>query len=399
MRKNILSLVVLCLLLLVMSAMTFYAYFDDAALSKSENRTLAGFPSLSVEGWFSGDYAAGMNSFLSDHIFLREYLVKYAGNFESSLQYKMYVLYDGRKPSQRQDIGSDVLILPDRILLLYIRDRRAIREYVGALESVFETVPDRINKYFFMAPTRIEFEGGSYRKYSDSQKDDIQMIYTLLPDNVQKIDVYGALAGKDINKVFYRTDHHWTQLGTYHAANAILSAVKKDAVDIGKFQEKRGEHYLGYLSIKHRVKGLEAYPDELIYYTDGAIPDETVYYPEQNGFSRVKPGKLIDPSRTCYYTFVAPEFEYAVIEGKNKQGGCLLLVADSFGYALVTWLAEKYNQIVLIEPIYYKGGKTGLLQLLSKYSVTDFMIGQCVMSVIPYFTQEISRLSEVSAKR
>jgi hypothetical protein len=370
-------------------------------MSEKEKRTLNQLPVFSITSLFSKDYSAKLDSFLSDHVLKRDSLVKYAKNFESSLKHRMNIEYVPDQKSKRQDSGSDILILPDRILMLYIRNTKTIKDYANAVESVFEVVPDHTNKYFFVAPGRIEFENDEYKKYSDSQKADIQIIYNLLPKDVKIIDVYSALLGKDINKVFFRTDHHWTQLGAYYAANAILSATKHAVVDIDNFQQKKGSNYLGYLYAKYQVKAkaLEAHPDELYYYTDGNIPDETVYYTDEKGSTQVKEEKLIDPSRGGYYTFVISQFEYAIINGKNKQGGCLFLVADSYGCVLTTWLAERYNKIVIIEPRYYKGGKNGLLQLFAKHQVTDFMIGQCMTSIIPYYTNEINRLSGISGLR
>lgn len=204
----------------------------------------------------------------------------------------------------------------------------------------------------------------------------------------------------NINKVFFRTDHHWTHLGAYYAANAILSATKHGVVDINNFKQKKGNNYLGFLYAKYQVKALEAYPDEFYYYSDGEnTPNVTICYHDQNG-SHVGEEKFVDPSRAGYYTFITRSaFEYAIIPGKNINGGSLLMVSDSYGYVLTTWLAEKYNKIVIIEPRYFNGEKKEFLQLFSKYQITDFMMSQCAMSIVPYFTEEINRLSGVSGKR
>ena len=308
----------------------------------------------------------------------------------------MDVEYVSDQKSKRQDNGSDVLILQDRILMLYIRNAKTVKDYVNALESLFAVVPDNVNKYFFITPTRIEFEKYEYKRYSDSQNADIQKIYALLPQDVNAIDVYGTLDDKDINKVFFRTDHHWTQLGAYYAANAILSATKHEVIDINNFKPKKATSYLGFLYAKYQVKALEAYPDELYYYLDENTPNVTISYHDQNG-SHVGEEKFIDPSRAGYYTFITRSaFEYAVIPGKNRQGGCLLMVSDSYGYVLTTWLAERYHKIVIIDPRYFKGGKNEFLQLFSKYQVTDFMLSQCMMSIVPYFSVEINRLAGIS---
>jgi hypothetical protein len=213
------------------------------------------------------------------------------------------------------------------------------------------------------------------------------------------VDVYGVLADKNVDTIFYRTDHHWTQLGAYYAANAILTAAKKDPLDITRFTPRKGNNYLGILYAKYQAKSLEAHPDELYYYTDDHNPIVTICYHDQNG-SHMGEEKMIDPSRAGYFTFISRnDFEYAVVPGKNKQGGNLLMVSDSFGYVLTIWLAERFNTVVLIEPRYFQGGKKEFQELLSKYQITDFMLSQCAMSVVPYFTEQINILSGATAER
>jgi len=348
MKKKIFGLI-LCVLLFLIFGITLYAFFDTTSVSDKEKRTLTSRPALSNKSWFSKEYSTKMDTFISDHVFKRDNLVIYAKSFESSLKSRMDIEYAADSKSKRQDFGSDALILQDRILMLYANDAPTKKAYIKAVETLYELVPANVNRYYFIAPSRIEFEKDEYKKYSDNQKEDIQRIYDLLPKNIKTIDVYSPLVGKDVNKLFFRTDHHWTHLGAYYAANAILTATKHDVNNINHFQQKRGANYHGFLCAKYnKISAFAAYPDELVYYVTDHIPNETVYYTDEKGTSHVKETKLIDPSRAGYYTFVEKIFEYAIINGKNKQGGCLVLVTDSFGYALVTWLAEKYDKIIII---------------------------------------------------
>lgn len=199
MKKNILGLSVICALLFVIFGITLYSFFDQNILSQKEKRTLNQLPALSNRSWFSKDYSTKLDLFLSDHAFKRDILVKYARNFESALKYRMDIEFVSNQKAKRQDMGSDVIILPDRILSIYIHNTKTIKDYVNAIEALFEMVPDNTNKYFFVAPTRIEFEKDEYKKYSDSQKADIQKIYDLLPKDINTIDVYSILIDKDMD--------------------------------------------------------------------------------------------------------------------------------------------------------------------------------------------------------
>lgn len=396
MKKNIFSIISVSVLLFAIFGVTMFAFFDKNVISKKENRTLNKLPVFSTKGWFSGDFTKNVNSFLSDHVFQRNNFINYAQNFEYSLKCGMAAEYVSNRNSTREELGSDVIIISDRILALYIRNEQTVNQYKTAVKALFNLVPSNINKYFFTAPSRIEFEKEKYKKYSDNEEADIRNIYESLPKDVTAIDVYKTLVNKNINDVFFRTDHHWTQLGAYYATNAVLTATNHKLIDINNFKRAQGSDFLGYLYARYKVKSLEKFPDKLFYYYNGNIPNEIICYEGQNE-SKLNSEKIINPSRGGYYTFIGTtSFEYAVIQGKNSDGENILMVSDSYGNSITTWLAEKYNKIVIVDPRYFKGGKSKFLKLFSQYKITDFMADNCILSVTPYFTEEINRLSGVS---
>ena len=73
----------------------------------------------------------------------------------------------------------------------------------------------------------------------DSQKDTIDSIYSKLDSRVGTVDAYGLLSEHSNEYTYFRTDHHWTQLGAYYGYSAFMNkegrqAVNKDDYETGK---------------------------------------------------------------------------------------------------------------------------------------------------------------------
>ena len=49
------------------------------------------------------------------------------------------------------------------------------------------------------------------------------------------VDIYDALAAHAGEAVYYRTDHHWTSLGAFYGANAILEAMGRKPLDLSDY--------------------------------------------------------------------------------------------------------------------------------------------------------------------
>ena len=72
-----------------------------------------------------------------------------------------------------------------------------------------------------------------------------------------------------------------------------------------------------------------------------------------------------------YGVFISGDYPYTVVEGDAQNGRVLAVVKDSYGNALVPWLAAGYETIVAIDP---RTCQEDLAQLLEQYGVTDFLL-------------------------
>ena len=97
-----------------------------------------------------------------------------------------------------------------------------INQYQQALEGV--------NVYNMIVPTSAEFYlPRRFSKYSSSQKDSIDYIYSCLNENVIPVDAYSVIKEHTNEYIYFRTDHHWTPRGAYYAYSAFAQALGMEA--------------------------------------------------------------------------------------------------------------------------------------------------------------------------
>lgn len=435
MKRNWIWACLLAILFCALLGVSVYSYWDHQTVSTSENRMLTELPELNRDTWFSGDFAMQAEDFVSDHAMFRSDLIAVAQQIEVLIERES----DMKLVSRDVDIGVDIdsvdpniaqtaasddaatdqtgdtnaagngdnaeeadtqqdyLILDDRILSLYVYSESSAQYFVKTINNCFNIVPDYVNKYLLLAPSRIEFEAAGLKQYSDPQKPVIDMVYENVDSLVRTVDCYTPLSQQDVNETYYRTDHHWSQFGAYFAAKAFFETAGVDYVPIEQYDKLTGKPFLGYLYAQNNTvaTSLKDYPDTLDYYLYKGINNKEIYYTNaEDGSYLEAEDVMIDPARQGYYTFLQSSCTYLILEGSKTDGSCLLVVGDSYADALVTWFAQSYERIILLDPREYEEGQTGFLNMVRNMGVTDFLIINHVNDLEHvYFTSQIENLT------
>lgn len=378
-NKTISKICITCMafIIMVVFVLVIYAPFDKNKVSVKENRNLATKPKLTVKTLKNREFMLGVESFLGDHTMLRTDIVNVAGDMETKLKKNMDITVT-KSSSKRKEIGSDYVILSDRIVALYIGEKGYTDAFVNGCKKIYNIVPRNVNKYMMISPTRIEFEDEKIKEYSDSEFEFSKDVYSKMPKNVLLIDGYSAMVGAleehDINEIYFKTDHHWTHLGSYYNANTLMQALGMEPVDINDYDKIDRGGFRGYLAAMHEKESENIESDSLVYYNVATELTEKVYGIDGESIDKYKEGYVTDTDRAGYYMFVQGFYQYAVINGGNKNGDNILMIMDSYSNALVTWMAEQCNTIVLVDPRNYTGNKEDFLGLFEKYNINKFVI-------------------------
>lgn len=283
-----------------------------------------------------------------------------------------------KEDSNKKGDSSEYIIVENRILGLFEANEKVSDEYTTKVNNIFNSIPDDINKYLLLVPTRIEFEDSSINQLSDNQQSYIKNVYFKTSNSVKKIDAYYMLSekAKVVNDIYYRLDHHWTHLGSYYVAEAFFQAAKIPYHTLDEYEVRERKPFRGYLYALLNDTDLYQYPDDLVYYN---LPDvvraQTVYYyGSESEELLIDTGTLIDDTREGYGTFVTRyNYSHVVIEGDETSDRSILVIGDSYMNSFATWLSDNFKTVILVDPRYYKDCNEGIQQLLIDYEITDFL--------------------------
>ena len=67
------------------------------------------------------------------------------------------------------------------------------------------------------------------------QDEMISYLHDNMSDNVVKVDTFSNLVKHNNEYIYFRTDHHWTQLGAYYAYEALCEATGQEAAPLDSF--------------------------------------------------------------------------------------------------------------------------------------------------------------------
>lgn len=381
-KKPLFSVIIYALVLAVVAVATIYSFWDKNTVSETEKRSLQSRPALNTETWFTATFAAQMEEFLSDHIFQRSQLIQTAQSLEYRMKRPLEVatvmVNDGGNPNST----SSHLLLEDRVLLVFKDNDEPINMLINTANQILSHFPNDMNKYFMMAPTRVAFETEEVAQYSQEQKNTIERAYRRLRSSVMTVDVYTPLEAEaavvDLDLLYYRLDHHWSQYGAYIAIKTMCDTYGLPYTPIEEYT--RYEHprsFWGFLYASNQRPEYYEIPDTLYYYLLNEDQGSEVVYrrDSENPDELIRiEGYTIDPLRYGYDTFVEANYSHAILQGVEGRESCIMVMGDSFMSAAAPWLAASYGKVVVVDPRYYQGGMDGLMELAEENGVTDVLI-------------------------
>ncbi len=338
------------LLILVMAVMNAGLAIEPA---KDAVRGRVGFDGM------TGKIASG---YVSDGLWQKNALINLNGLFARLTGQRSYngVL---RLNNGMLTYGQDPLAGADP--LVYVSKAAAFSDFLASLDIPY---------LFVQVPIKVDSRGDLIPRgfgYTTLEKTG-QWVQRLRAEGVDVLDLRQLLAGSvgDVEKNYYRTDHHWNAEGAFAAfgrvmdrIGEILGGLDTGFTDPALWQKNSLEHwFLG--SHGKRVGTLYAGTDPLTWYTPG-FPTEmscilTKYrqifagdYAQANLRARYLEKKdYFNDNAYC----VTIGGDYPLVQHRNagapnKQR--ILLLKDSFGLPLQSYLSTEFAMVDVIDPRHY----------------------------------------------
>ena len=330
----------------------------DREKSVQENRMLATKPKFRLSSLISGDYDEKFEAYMDDQFVGRDMWRKLKVMVDriggSRLENGVYIGTNGQLLEQ-------IEVADENHLAANIKAIKSFSESQSKIPVRMMLVPDAANVLNHSLPALAKPEDQT-QMFSMVRKD--------LGDSVEWIDVSTELNKHKTEKIYYKTDHHWTTLGAFYAFQAAASSLGIEGDLSGKYVSYAvSDSFNGMLASKSGVNLGEKEQID-IYVPTEEDTDLIVDYVDEGKRST----SLYDSSKLKekdqYTVFLGGNSSLLDIRTVSTSTKRLLLVKDSFANSFIPFLTPYYREIVVVDPRYYSGT---INDLMDSYRISEVL--------------------------
>lgn len=288
------------------------------------------------------------------------------GNFETDAEGNLQIKKaDKAENVAGEQIGS-LYLNGDSAYELFYFSEKAVRAHASLLNTVQAMFP-KVKLSAMIVPNSfgVILDPKVQEKLASSGMDQaIAYSYSLMDKRVNTVNVFDALSAHKKEYIYFRTDHHWTQLGAYYGYQEYCKSMGYSTKPLSDYQKMDFPEFYGtFYFFMNRPESLKGHPDQVTAY-QGSM--NTMQYTDSKG--NLQEGKLINDASQMlpgnkYNCFMLGDHGYVEIhnEGAPRKKSILVL-KDSYGNAFVPLLAQDYRDVYVVDYRHYQGNASSLIQ-------------------------------------
>ena len=313
------------------------------SFSENEKRVLSEAPQIDAAGIADGSVFRSIESYLSDHFPGRELWV-------GTNAYLVNV--EGRGATEDIVRGTDGWLFTAPVS----DDRETLWDNMQAITTFAEKqrVPGSMMAVPSAGAVVSDKLPALHMPYPDA--DLLEEARRIAGNTLHWVDLYTDFcSAEQPERLYYRTDHHWTSEGAYRAYCLLMEELGQSSVPRDDFTV---EQISGFYGTSYSKSGLWlTEPDTLELWTGSDIQAVTTVYDANRADPVTREGMffreyLEDADK--YPVFLGGNHARVHIETNADSGKRLLVIKDSYAHALAPFLAEEYSTIDLIDLRYFK---------------------------------------------
>lgn len=313
------------------------------SFSENEKRVLSEAPQIDAAGIADGSVFRSIESYLSDHFPGRELWVGANAYLENA---------EGRGATEDIVRGTDGWLFTAPVS----DDRETLWDNMQAITTFSEkqSVPVSMMAVPSAGAVVSDKLPALHMPYPDA--DLLEEARRIAGNTLHWVDLYTDFcSAEQPERLYYRTDHHWTSEGAYRAYCLLMEELGQSSVPRDDFTV---EQISGFYGTSYSKSGLWlTEPDTLELWTGSDIQAVTTVYDANRADPVTREGMffreyLEDADK--YPVFLGGNHARVHIETNADSGKRLLVIKDSYAHALAPFLVEEYSTIDLIDLRYFK---------------------------------------------
>lgn len=363
-----LFLLLLAAVLLLTPLLTLLRWRNGASFY--EQRMLAEAPEITGESLWSGQLFTDTESALSDHLPLRDRLLKADTRLDLAL---------GRPKVNDLVVNTDVLLSVNGYFRGGLGNLADKAGETAARYAGLDALVRSCGGYFcYMGlPLQFTYFSDRYPAYMENRTwctDPIRDAFSAAMEDadVPFLNMYALFQAQGMPEAFYfRTDHHFTCEGAFAARDALMSRLERDVPALLSAPLTRGDYirtalpnpFLG--SSNRRLYGLWENDDHL----EIAEPKAAISFTRTDNGAAAAPSVFAlpedDTGAVTYSVYMGGDIGETVIDTNRPHLPSLLIYGDSFTNALETLLWADFDETRSLDFRCYDG--SSLTDYIRKY--------------------------------
>ena len=277
------------------------------------------------------------------------------------------------EPQAAPETIGGLLIVEDTAYEYYNFVTDLANDYITAVANAGEKLSGKATVYDMVIPTSIDImlpesyiEKNSLNTSDQKKAIDEYILPSITAQNpeVKTISIFDTLKAHANEYLYFRTDHHWTQLGAYYGYEEFCKAKGFDPVPLSDFDRADYTGYLGSFYTSSNSAALAANPDTVEAYIPKA--NVNLSFTQSDGvqvdsWPLIADGEQYD-STSKYIVYCAGDQPYEeIVNNDMAEGPSIVVVKESFGNCFIPFLVNHYKNIYVVDYRYYDGTVSDLV--------------------------------------
>ena len=383
-------------------------WFLRPAVSTVEKRELTAFPKFTFKGLWDGSFFSGIDAWYADTYPLREELIDAQQSMESRYGLRGTQIIGGSnmavddipdagagdsagpgdpnagEPSVPADpnatptptpeptatphpdgtvheigeFNNGIYITNGAAYGLYGFSQSGADAYISTMNQIYQNVGSKVNLYVMNVPisASVMLDENVWNDMGCSdERAAIEYVNSKLDPGITPIPVYDILREHNAEYIYFRTDHHWTQLGSYYAYQVFcgLKGWTPHTLDQFRTTQFGTDSYLGsYYTSSGKVPVLAMNPDTVYAWYPMCVDADNntvrdMHMVQRDGSEydwRIINDMFDYPDSEWYCVFSAADQPFSSLHNPNiHDGSAVMVVKDSYGNAFIPWLVDHYE--------------------------------------------------------
>ena len=277
------------------------------------------------------------------------------------------------EPQVAPETVGGLLVVEDSAYEYYNFVTDLAKEYITAVVNAGSKLAGKATVYDMVIPTSIDImlpesyiEKNSLNTSDQKKAIDEYILPSIAAQNpeVKTISIFDTLKAHANEYLYFRTDHHWTQLGAYYGYEEFCKAKGFDPVPLSDFDRADYTGYLGSFYTSSNSAALAANPDTVEAYIPKA--NVNLSFTQSDGvqvdsWPLIADGEQYD-STSKYIVYCAGDQPYEeIVNNDMAEGPSIVVVKESFGNCFIPFLVNHYKNIYVVDYRYYNGTVSDLV--------------------------------------